>query len=315
MKSSPDGHLDDALDFAWKRGFNNNEVVYSRPTSAYAVDRNIPFEARYLPCLDKKPTSRSPSPEQESDNEEEQCGPIQKNGRTNSVASMSAADPFAAPRDNVVKEMKDYTCVLNKYALEEGHFLVVTNDFYPQKGLLRASDLAMMYEMLLQSDKRRYGFFNGGLLAGASQEHRHFQFLQIPEFENRSCWPDQIYKDGSGTKELLQHPEIPAHHFLLPITEPQTDSLESSFQRLHKAAQTAIGTTDDEMPYNFLMTKEYMLILPRRNEEWDEHGVGVGGTCLVGSIMVTKPADLDIIKEVGIRRILEYVGFPRNGTE
>lgn len=315
----PSGELDELLDSAWDRGICSDEVVYSRATSSIATDGEIPFEARYLPCLDKKPTSRSPSPEQESDDEESsqtpQCAAMQTNGRSYSVVSTSSVDPFAAPRDNVVKEMDDYTCVLNKYALEEGHFLVVTNDFYPQKGLLRASDLAMMRDMLAQSNKRRYCFFNGGLLAGASQEHRHFQFLQLPDFENELSWPDQIYHGNPESLKIQQHPQIPAHHFLLSITDTSTASLDSSFKRLHRAAQIAVGTDDEEMPYNFMMTREYMLVFPRRNEEWDEHEVGVGGTCLVGSIMVTKPRDLEIVKAVGVKRILEYVGFPRKDIQ
>lgn len=64
------------------------------------------------------------------------------------------------------------------------------------------------------------------------------------------------------------------------------------------------------MPYNFMMTSDYMLLFPRRNEEWDAHHVGVGGTCLAGQIMVSSKETLEIVKAVGIREILGYVGFP-----
>lgn len=308
----PTLQFEELLQEAWDRGICSAEVVYSRATSSIAVDKGIPFEARYLPCLDRKPTSRSPSPTPvEETPQEDKCEPMKRDTRPGNQESTSSSDPFAAPRDNIVKEMEEYTCVLNKYALEEGHFLVVTNDFYPQKGLLRASDLAMMQDMLTQSKKRRYCFFNGGLLAGASQEHRHFQFLEVPDFGNDKCWPEQIHERDPTSTEVRQHPDIPAHHFLIGIDKSSSSGLEPSFKRLHKAAQMAVGTEDDEMPYNFMMTKEWMLLFPRRNEEWDEHGVGVGGTCLVGSIMVTKPREIEIIKAVGIRKILEYVGFPR----
>lgn len=362
--------FDRQLKEIWDKGICSGEVVYSRATSSYATDQgNIPFEARYLPCLDKKPTSRSPSPEREEGEGEqggegeedtgealenkgigEQCEAIENDpGPRSRKESASGADPFAAPRDNVVLEMEDYTCVLNKYALEPGHFLVVTNEFYPQKGPLRPADLEMIYETLQGPDERHYCFFNGGVLAGASQEHRHFQFLPVPKLP-APCWPDQIhhhYKangassahsgggggDGREDDEPRCHPNIPAHHFLLPITDSSTRALVRSFEILHSTAKRTVqfGRTnghekedgegaedaveekgEEEMSYNFLMTKEYMLLFPRRNEEWDQHAIGVGGTCLVGSIMVSKQRDLETVREIGLCRMLAHVGFPKS---
>lgn len=317
--------FDARLQKTWDAGLESGEVVYEEATSALAMDgdTSIPFEVRYLPCLDKKPTSRSPSPDPPS----QQCDAMESDSVSGEDCKESSApvDPFAAPRDNVVLETKDYTCVLNKYALEPGHFLVVTNEFYPQRGLLRAADLAMIYETLGAPKRRRhYCFFNGGLLAGASQEHRHFQFLPVPQLKT-DCWPDQLYKASSTRRrgeeeeeeEIKSHAEIPAHHFLLPIRDGSRAALYASFTRLHEAAREAIrgapgADEDEEMPYNFLMTREYMLLMPRRNEEWDEHAIGVGGTCLIGSIMVTKARDLETVKRVGLRQMLAYVGYPKN---
>lgn len=300
------------LQNAWDRGMSSGEVIYSQSTSIFCRDREVPSEARYLPCLDKKPDPDE-NEDQAADAAEEQQGPCRAKGADDAGRKQSKAsyDPFAAPRDNVVEEMAEYTCVLNKYALEPGHFLVVTNDFYPQKGLLRGCDLRMIYDTLLRChSERRYCFFNGGQLAGASQEHRHFQFLTIPEYDT-DCWSEQIFKAAPHSTALQSHPDIPAHHFLLPLMDTSTEALLSSFKRLHKAAQRATSTDDEAMPYNFLMTRAFMLIFPRRNEEWDAHEIGVGGTCLVGSIMVTKPRELEIVKRTGLCEILRYVGWPK----
>lgn len=320
--------LQDRIEDAWKFGIESDQVVYSATTSVSLVDETgIPFEARYVPCLDKKPTSRSPSPEadQQADTTSDTEGGDKE--EEEEEGGGGSTDPFAAPRDNVVLEMAEYTCVLNKYALEKEHFLIVTNEFYPQQGRLRESDLDMIHSTVNQLPNR-YCFFNGGHLAGASQEHRHFQFLTLP----KSSWPQQIHdqpgKQVSGD-QVRCHPDINAHHFFLPIHDANPLALQASFDLLYNHAKQAVESTtrhenngdenenddnhgeEEEMAYNFLMTKQYMLLFPRRHEEWDEHEIGVGGTCLVGSIMVTKQTDLKHVQSVGIKRILEYVGFPK----
>lgn len=323
--TKPSGAFDELLNEAWERGICSGEVVYSQSTSEYDMDGHIPFEARYLPCLDEKPTSRSPSPDRKEDKNKTE----EKEGSTESEQP-PPRDPFAEPRDNIVESMDNYTCVLNKYALEKNHFLIVTNDFYPQMGRLRTSDLLMIYKTLSRvSSYRPYCFFNAGQLAGASQQHRHFQFCRIPDFaeQDQQCWPEQIYNAIQEPKKGgHSHPDIPAHHFLLPIKATDDESelgnaLTQSFEELYDAARAAIpeaalrkqeeAQDEPEMQYNFMMTREYMLILPRRNEEWDRHEIGVGGTCLTGSIMVAKTKDLAIAKKVGIKEILKYVGFPK----
>lgn len=325
----PTGEFDELLNEAWERGICSGEVVYSKSTSEYAMDGSIPFEVRYLPCLDEKPTSRSPSPERSED--EEISGKDESKAQSDS--EQPPKDPFAEPRDNIVQSMENYTCVLNKYALEENHFLVVTNDFYPQMGRLRTSDLLMIYKTLSRvSSYRPYCFFNAGQLAGASQQHRHFQFCRIPDFaeQDQQCWPEQIYTSIKEPKKGgHSHPDIPAHHFLLPIKQTDDESqlgeaLTQSFEEIYAAARAAIPENalqkqqqeadtegEPEMQYNLMITRDYMLILPRRNEEWDRHEIGVGGTCLTGSIMVSKTKDLAIAKKVGIKEILKYVGFPK----
>ena len=299
-----DGKLRDA----WNRGMSKSEVVYEESTSCFENDHGIPYEIRYLPCLDKKPTDdRTDSPSQDHDMD----GSSKDDGKDDSSAPR---DPFAPPRDNIVLEMETYTCVLNKYALERGHFLCVTNDWFPQKGLLRACDLRIIYDLISNLSVRHYCFFNGGVLAGASQEHRHFQFLSIPKLDT-PCWPDQIYLKAPKSQQVQHHTSIPAHHFLLPILDSTTPGLEATFNTLHRTAQIALQRNDEDMPYNFMLTKEYMMIFPRRNEQWDAFDVGVGGTCLAGQIMVTSKSDIDHVRRTGIREILQYVGFPTNVTQ
>ena len=89
--------------------------------------------------------------------------------------------------------------MLNKYSLEKGHFLVVTEEFVQQKGPVRPQDLVMLHDMVQRPEQRVYAFLNGGPDAGASQEHRHFQFMTIPDL-GRPIWPDAIFQKNPKTK-------------------------------------------------------------------------------------------------------------------
>lgn len=53
--------------------------------------------------------------------------------------------------------------------------LIVSNDFAPQIAPLRGAELELLHWTLLQT--RGVGFYNSNLLAGASQAHRHVQFI------------------------------------------------------------------------------------------------------------------------------------------
>lgn len=218
-------------------------------------------------------------------------------------------DPFAPPRKSVITEVPpEFVCMLNKYSLEKGHFLAVTDQFVPQNGPVRPQDLIMLYDVVQRPSKRTYAFLNGGPDSGASQKHRHFQFMQVPDL-GEPVWPDAIFNANPKATEPQSHPSVPVAHFLLPILDATRESLVKSWEKLFALAKKAAGTEDDEMAFNFLLTKEYMMILPRFQSNWDD--ISVGGTVMVGSIPVEEPKLLDIVKKAGITELMRRVGFPK----
>lgn len=198
--------------------------------------------------------------------------------------------------------------MLNKYSLEKGHFLVVTEEFVQQKGPVRPQDLVMLHDMVQRPKQRTYAFINGGPSAGASQEHRHFQFMEVPDFSGQPTWPDAIFQKNPKAGVIQSHPTVNIAHFLLPILDSSQEALTKSWERLWAAGKKAAGTEDEEMPYNFLITKEYMMLVPRQNNTWHED-VGIGGSFMVGVIPVEDPNLLDDVKEAGFLQIVRHVCF------
>ncbi|ORY81356.1 hypothetical protein BCR37DRAFT_380163 [Protomyces lactucae-debilis] len=351
--------LIDSLDRAWRRGLKDrkHKVIFEQFRTTSAIDGALAYEIRYLPSLTKKSsamTSRNASrdaSDAESDREAEDersaqhskqqmMSLVTKNGRLATSSSPDGAhtsnttseeppkrDPFAPPRDNIVKEYAEYTLVLNMYPLERYHFLCVTNDFIPQTGRLRPQDLVQMWQILgeLAPDCRPYGFFNSGEKAGASQQHRHMQFMRVSELDaakkGLETLPEAIMRlqhvYESQHADVFVHPDLPAAHFLVMLPEGASQTyIFKQFNRLHELAQEAYDASitgdthkdeSEEMPYNFLMTKRCMMILPRSTGAYE--GCGVGGTCLVGCLCVENQDDVELLKQAGFRAIMKHVGI------
>lgn len=76
----------------------------------------------------------------------------------------------------------DHRLILNKFAIVPEHFLLVTNRFEPQTGLLGAGDLLATYNTARayrEEGRELFVFFNSGPHSGASQPHRHLQLLPV----------------------------------------------------------------------------------------------------------------------------------------
>jgi sulfate adenylyltransferase (ADP) / ATP adenylyltransferase len=72
--------------------------------------------------------------------------------------------------------------VLNKFAIVPEHFILATKEFKEQTHLLEEDDLGVAYACLQtwrDHGRELFAFFNSGEHSGASQPHRHIQFLPV----------------------------------------------------------------------------------------------------------------------------------------
>jgi ATP adenylyltransferase len=61
-------------------------------------------------------------------------------------------------------------------------------------------------------------------------------------------------------------------------------------------------------PYNLLVTREWMLVVPRSAEHVGS--ISVNALAFAGSFFVRDPGELDLLKELGPMTILERVAVP-----
>lgn len=230
------------------------------------------------------------------------------------------ANPFLPhdPRLFVAGLTPTHFCLLNKFNVVDGHLLLVTRAYEDQERLLTVADLEAMALCLAEIDG--LGFFNGGTAAGASQPHKHLQLVPLP-------------LDPEPTREGRRRaPAVPIEPLLAPVLAaaeagtpatvpgfafrhaalrlggaPGTGELVRGYRALLAAAglaaaDDASANTRPAAPYNLLLTRRWMLIVPRSREA--VHGIGVNALGYAGSLFVRDEIAMATVARTGPLRLL-----------
>lgn len=105
--------------------------------------------------------------------------------------SKPKVNPFENPDQelfltDVPTDNANHFLLLNKFPVIPNHFILATKANKPQTHMLEEDDLQVAYACLkawedgpATGPKRLFAFFNSGEHSGASQPHRHLQFLPV----------------------------------------------------------------------------------------------------------------------------------------
>ncbi|KAN0065167.1 bifunctional AP-4-A phosphorylase/ADP sulfurylase [Thecaphora frezii] len=149
------------------------------------VGSSVDWQVRIVPALLKKPKSNLDKEKEGKENllEEEEG---QKKG--DDKPEQNKDDVFAPPYvpNLLVQELGDHVILLNKFCVVPQHFLMVTREFETQNLPPSPATLALAYRIITaqrSSETELLGFYNCGQVSGASQPHRHLQFIQVPTLD------------------------------------------------------------------------------------------------------------------------------------
>ena len=201
--------------------------------------------------------------------------------------------------------------MLNKYPVIPEHFILATRAFKEQTHLLEEDDLAAVLACLQawrlgdgpHSKRKLFAFFNSGEHSGASQSHRHVQFLPVEDMARGLAddeWDpliDKLSNQSGKCLSLLQSivcaspmkandsednklPFLNFHRPLAPNIEPST--LHKLYISLYERAVAAVHRYEDRgdangvvhgiregaaaISYNLALTTSAMMLCPRRQE-------------------------------------------------
>lgn len=207
-------------------------------------------------------------------------------------------DPFLPyDEDLYVGDISDsHVVLLNKFNVIEHHLLVVTRAYAEQDDPLDLRDFEALVRCLAGIDG--LAFYNGGHVAGASQRHKHLQI--VPPLGPDDCRaPLETVLDPASR---IVAPFRFLHGVLAVGFEP--DALERTAGVLldgYRALRERLGTG----PYNLLLTRTWMLYVPRTREFCQGISINALGFC--GSFFVWDEDALGRVKEHGALHMLEGV--------
>ncbi len=205
--------------------------------------------------------------------------------------------------------------VLNKYPVVAHHLLVVTKRYVPQEEPLDRDDFAAIATCLGEIDG--LAFYNAGPEAGASEPHKHLQLVPLPLGPGAWGVPmEALFDSWSAAGAVLQLLRLPFRH-AFALLEPSLDDRERAADRTHalyRAAMAAIGAVEEgaandeperTAPYNLLVTRRWMLAVPRSRERYDSISVNALG--FAGSLFVRDAAGMQRLRAAGPMKVLRTV--------
>ena len=211
-----------------------------------------------------------------------------------------------------------HAAILNKFNVLEHHLLIVTRHFEDQETLLTPDDFKALWSCMTEYDG--LGFYNGGEAAGASQRHKHLQMVPLPIAPEGPQVPvepllsDAVFEGSFGT--------VPAFPFLHVFTrfDPEivkspSDAAAKSFdlysEMLRRAGMTSPGREGLQRqsgPYCLLVTRKWMLLVPRSREFFDS--ISINSIGFAGALLVRNKEQMKIMKKCGPMTVLRKVALP-----
>ena len=208
-----------------------------------------------------------------------------------------------------------HLCLLNKFNVVDHHLLIVTREFESQENWLNLADFIALGGCLREIDG--LAFYNGGKIAGASQEHKHLQILPLPFVPEECYLPiEPAIADTKFHNSLGKIPHFTFRHAIALLSLTESDSaieigqkLLSCYYSLLSAVGLKVNSNSQVQsgPYNLLVTQKWMLIVPRVQESC--HSISINSLGFAGSLFVRDREQIKLLEEITPMTILSKVAF------
>ncbi|KAI9708950.1 MAG: hypothetical protein M1820_003644 [Bogoriella megaspora] len=211
----------------------------------------------------------------------------------------------------------------NKFCYARPHLmLLTTSGFARQHTPLTTSDFAATITALNGFSCPYLAFYNCGVDGGCSRLHKHLQLL--PQRSRSFASFLDAERDGRVEKiEEDEEPKIPFQWFWHRFSNPESCAVESikgiydglltraaASIGLGQAEPAAGGSVEAAVPHNMLLTKRWMVVIPRRKAAINPEA-GVNALGMVGVIAVATEKEIEKWKGVGLTQALRELGVPR----
>ena len=265
-----------------------------KTTQSIVVESDVPFSIRCVSSLLRK----------DSDT------------RAKQSTSQSDANPFLPPEKPLtVADISDtHVSVLNKYYVFEHHLLIITRQYEHQQTPLTEPDFNALWKCL--TDYPSLAFYNGGEIAGASQSHKHLQLVPLPLTKVE---PIPIERALGHLVPIQRFYRLPIFEFIHRLywfeefknIRSAANETYKVYRNMLEELRLRVETVENEQriiqPYNLLVSREWMMMVPRSIEKF--HDVSINALGYAGSLFVRKEQQIEAIKKYGPLRALQSVSL------
>jgi ATP adenylyltransferase len=235
-------------------------------------------------------------------------------------AAQANTNPFLPydPDLFVAEISQTHVALLNKFNVVDHHLVIVTRSFEDQESLLTREDCAAL--LICLSEINGLAFYNAGSAAGASQRHKHLQLIPLSALPESQLPIEPLLRSVKMAGAIGTVPGLPFLHVFAPMNpawlEPQKDGASSLLARYHSllcslglSVQATVGSPAPAGPYNLLVTRQWLLLVPRSQEFFE--GISINALGFAGTLLVKDAAQLEILQQHGPMTALQRVALPR----
>jgi ATP adenylyltransferase len=207
----------------------------------------------------------------------------------------------------------DHVAILNKYPVSRRHLVLARKAFAEQQSPLEYEDFLALAQLM--SSSGGLGFYNGGSPAGASQRHKHVQWMPSEPGNPGLRMFRNVLDPDVREHTVFIHLQLPLRHCFVRVQAGKgadeavsARSMLKGFQRGLETLQLAPGADGLLPPVNLLVEDGWMLLVPRSREHFA--GVSVNALSFGGVFYVRAVEQVDAIRRAGPLAVLASVGCP-----
>ena len=200
----------------------------------------------------------------------------------------------------------EHVLILNKYPVQLGHMLLISQSWQPQVGWLSLVDWTAVCQV--NQDTGGLWFFNSGPQAGASQPHRHLQLLPRKQGDRlcpRDAWFQQHLLDATSSRPM-DSLERSISIKPLPLTWSGSVLLEVYLDLCQHSGLGSPQRNEKPLaPYNLLISAGWMALIKRSCDE--VHGYSVNALGFAGYLLSTERSNRTWLEAHGPEALLKKV--------
>ncbi|KAJ5232059.1 hypothetical protein N7468_005015 [Penicillium chermesinum] len=235
-------------------------------------------------------------------------------------AAASNPAPCFGPGSDIANDHPDicittvngtHLLTMNKFPVFRPMLLLLTVDSYRrQHEPLARADLDAGWSVIDALRAEHYVFYNCTFRAGASRQHKHLQIVPAPGASEEYAAGYRFFPDYEGVGPGAEW-RAPFTYFLVRWEGARLDAdfLLEKYLGLLQKARVALGVAveEQEIPHNFVLTKRWMMVIPRRAKV--SHGLTANSAGMLGSMYIISQEQLDAWKEAGPTNVLAGLGI------